>query len=176
MELTEAREAWAGVAREVLVATASKYRATITYKELATQLQDQTGIRTKTLQHHWIGDVLRMVSDENVKADEPLLCSLCVNAKGSVGAGYGNLIDTPEGEELPADLDLHAAAARLECYRKWASDLPATGGSPALVEQEASRREREAKKAAELRPRPHCPTCFLRLPASGHCDTCAASL
>ena len=35
VELTEAREAWAGVAREVLVATASKYRATITYKELA---------------------------------------------------------------------------------------------------------------------------------------------
>ena len=168
VEFSEAKAAWATVARPALIGIASKYRETITYKELSEEIQDATGIRTRMLLQHWIGEVLGSVSQDCHRRGEPLLSALCVNAEGSVGNGYAAVIDETHGGPLPADLDMHAAAQRLECCRRFATDVPADGGSPALTKQERDRRRR----ASPSRPKLGCPNCHLQLPASGVCDTC----
>lgn len=161
-----AREAWSEAAREVLLEAAGRYRSVVTYKELAYQVQYRTGIRTGQLMHYWIGDVLGRVSADCARRGEPLLSSLCVNAEGSVGAGYAPAAGDAYGE-TPGDPDDHAARERLECHRRFnASDLPPDGGSPAPVRVRVERKARE-------RPVATCPTCHMQLPATGICDECA---
>ena len=50
-------------ARPVLLEAAGRYRATVTYKLLATAVQEASGITTTQLMHQWIGDVLGLVTD-----------------------------------------------------------------------------------------------------------------
>jgi hypothetical protein len=167
-----ARTAWADAAREVLTDTARRYQAVVTHKELGHAVQERSGIRTKQLQHYWIGDVLRRVSEDCASRGEPDLSSLCVNSSGSVGDGYRTLVAATTGEE-PADPDAHAARTRLACYRHFgADDLPGHGGNPALTPKLAATRTRARKAAHEARPVPLCPTCHLALTASGVCDNC----
>lgn len=166
-----ARTAWAVVARELLVDTAGRYQAVVTHKELGTAVQERSGIRTKQLQHYWIGDVLRRVSQDCASRGEPDLSSLCVNSSGSVGDGYRTLVAAVTGEE-PADPDVHAARARLACYRHFGAELPGNGGSPALTPKLSATRTRARKAAQEARPVPLCPTCHLALTAAGVCDNC----
>lgn len=170
--MKHAKEAWAGVARHVLERVASSYNSTITYQELAQQVQDETGIRTRMLVHYWIGDVLGRVARECHGEGLPLLSALCVNAEGSVGDGYGIALAETHGGELPDDLDVQAAAERLECYRRFASDLPADGGRPALTPKLAASRAYKRQLAARSVPPVVCPTCHLQLPLTGICDTC----
>ena len=168
-----ARIAWAEAARSVLLDVAVRYHAVVTYKELAAQVQYRTGIRTKQLMQHWIGDVLGRVSAECNRRGEPLLSSLCVNAEGGVGDGYGIAVHAASGQ-APGDLDDHAASERLKCYRYFhAADLPKDGGVPALAPQLAASRERSRKAKQSARPIPTCPTCFTELPATGICDYCS---
>lgn len=167
-----ARAEWAEAARYVLLDVARRYHGVVTYKDLATQVQHRTGIRTKQLMHYWIGDVLGRVSADCAHGDEPLLSSLCVNAEGSVGDGYAIAVRAASGE-TPGDVDDHAAHERLRCYRHFgAADLPADGGVPALTPNLAAARGRARKAKAIDRPVAICPNCHTQLPATGNCDFC----
>lgn len=170
-----ARSSWALAAREVLIETAGRYHSTVTYKELATAVQQRTGIRTRQLVQHWIGNVLARVAHECARRVEPNLPSLCVDSGGSVGEGYRVAVEA-NWAAFPGDSDEHAARERLACHSFFgASDLPADGGVPALTKQLTAVRDRARKVAArerDARPRPTCPTCSMVLPATGVCDDC----
>ena len=84
----ESRVQRAAAARPLLIDTAGEYRGVVvTHKELADKVQARSGIRTKQLTKHWLGDVLGLVARDGEARDEPLLSALCVNALGSVGTG-----------------------------------------------------------------------------------------
>ncbi len=167
-----ARAEWAVAARPVLLDAARSYRAVVTYKELAAEVQHRTGVRTKQPIHYWVGDVLARVSRDCVARDEPLLSALCVNTQGSVGPAYAELVREVTGD-APDDPDEHAARERLECHRFFdAEGLPEAGGAPALVPQLAQARSRLRKAAASMRPVATCPTCHMALLPTGVCDTC----
>ncbi|SEE59128.1 hypothetical protein [Jiangella alba] len=167
-----ARDAWAAVARDVLLDAARRYHGVVTYKELAAEVQSGTGIRTRQLLQHWIGDVLGRVADECSHRDEPLLSSLCVNAQGSVGTGYATAVGRAYGL-TPDDPDDHAARERLACHRRFgAPDLPADGGVPALTPRLAATRARTRRAEPVHREVATCPTCHMQLPVTGICDTC----
>lgn len=168
----EARVEWAEAARGVLIETAGTYRAVLLFKELAAEVQYRSGVRTKQPNHYWISDVLSRVSRECAARDEPLLSTLCVNAEGSVGAAYADLVRELTGTE-PADPDQHAAEQRLACYRRYdAVGLPADGGSPALAPKLSDSRSRARKAARLAKPVATCPKCMMALLPTGVCDTC----
>ena len=188
-----AHNAWAEAARPILIEAAGRYRATVSYKNLAAAVQESTGISTTTPMHRWISDVLRRVAEGCAERGEPFLSSLCVSAQGGVGPGYADAVEDARGER-PEDPDEHAAAERLECYRRWdAEGLPRDGGTPlrtahftpakkAGARKTAARtgttpRKAPAKKAVaapvpEAKPIPLCPKCFTQVPATGVCDYC----
>ncbi|MGC8474019.1 MAG: hypothetical protein ACP5PW_06385 [Candidatus Dormibacteria bacterium] len=151
---------------------ARTYRATIRYSELAEEVQEKTGVRTRMLMHYWIGEVLGRVSHDCRAKGEPLLSALCVDAGGSVGPCYGALIAELEGM-APSDADDHAAEERLYCYRHFGATLPPDGGRPALTPQMLARRRRERRTGGGPRPPRMCPNCHLALPAKGICDLCS---
>jgi hypothetical protein len=171
--MLDAKVAWAAVAREVLERVAREYQGLINYGDLAEEIQDRSGIRTRMLMHYWIGDVLGMVSRECHRRREPLLSSLCVHQDGTIGDGYAWALAETYGGEAPDDLDMHAAEERLKCYRHFGAPMPPGGGSPVLTPQVASRRRAAARRARDESPRPVCPTCHLALPATGQCDFCS---
>ena len=131
----------------MLLEAARRYRATVTYKDLAIEVQRRSGIRTKQLMHHWIDEVLGRTALVNVERDEPLLCSLCVDDDERVGRGVrrgrAGGVRRRAGEP-----QRHAAKERLECYRFFeAVGLPADGGSvappkPATAPRTAAKRRR----------------------------------
>jgi hypothetical protein len=168
----ESGTAWAGAAREVLLGAARNYQSLVTYKELAAAVQEQTGIRSKQLMQHWIGDVLSRVAVTSHGHDEPLLSSLCVNADGSVGASYAKSIIALTGV-APDDGDDHAARERLACYQYFeAARLPADGGTAQLSPRLSAARSRARVIAARDRDIPTCPRCFIAVPSTGVCDDC----
>jgi hypothetical protein len=167
VEWPAAVDAWVNAARPVLVAVACTYGGYIKYGDLAEQIQVAAGVRTRKLLPNWIGDVLGAVAAAQ-PADEPMLTSLVVHADGTIGDGYGIPVEQRDGVR-PADLDMHAAIERLECYRFFGADMPADGGSPTLTAEVSAFR---ARSTAAGSTRPTCPTCHLRLPASGRCDAC----
>ncbi|MDQ6641110.1 MAG: hypothetical protein M3Y66_01255 [Actinomycetota bacterium] len=166
-----ARTAWADAARDVLVDTAGTYRATIAYKELATIVQSRSGIRSSQLMHYWIGDVLSRVSADCAERGEPLLGSLCVNAAGSVGEGYAEVVKAARGK-TPADADDDAAQERLACYSFFGAALPSDGGVPALTPQVSAARTRARKARALDKPVVLCPTCNMQMPVAAPCNYC----
>lgn len=187
-----ARAAWAEAARPVLLEAAGRYRALVTYRQLAAAVQESTGITTTQLMHQWIGDVLGRVTEECQSRGEPLLSSLCVSVQGSVGQGYADAVEHARGTR-PTDPDEHAAIERLECYRHWeAVGLPRDGGTPlrtahfttvrksapgkpasrAAAPRKAAPRKATPAPAPETKPIPLCPRCFTQVPASGVCDYC----
>lgn len=167
-----ARAAWTIEARDVLLTTARTYREVVTYRELATEIQERTRIRTRQMTHHWVGDVLGRVAQDCADRDEPNLGSLCVNAQGSVGEGYAAAVLAVTGETLE-DPDVHASHERLECYRlHGAQDLPDDGGRAALTPKLAGARDRVKKAEILARPILTCPRCFMALPPAGTCNVC----
>lgn len=166
----ESRAEWALAARDILLVAARKYRAVVTQRELADSVQEQTGLHTTQRMQQWIGDVLARVAQDCAARDEPSLASLCVDAQGSVGAGYAGALTS--GDQ-PDDADRHAAAVRLECYRHFgAPDLPADGGLAALTPKLESSRARTKKAAVAARPINMCPVCFMSIPPNGTCVNC----
>jgi hypothetical protein len=182
----------------VLLEAAGRYRATVTYKTLATAVQESTGITTTLPMAPWLGDVLALVTDECQSRGEPLLSSLCVTMQGSVGEGYADAVEHARGTR-PADPDEHAAHERLECYRHWeATGLPRDGGTPLRTAHFKPVRKAAASKPAAARsttprtttarktaarkapaaavpaekPIPLCPKCFTQVPSTGVCDYC----
>jgi len=168
----ETQSAWAAAARTVLLDAAHSYRSVVSQKDLAAAVQEGSGIHTDRRVHYWIDDVLAAVARDNAARDEPLLSALCVNRESSVGAAYGTVVLELTGE-APEDPDEHAARERLACYRHFeAADLPADGGTSALVPQLANARARVRKAAIAMRPVRTCPTCYMELLPTGMCDTC----
>ena len=167
----QARAVWAEHARDVLLEVAAHYHSAVTYRELAGLVQARSGIRTRQLVHHWIGDVLHLVARDCADRGEPLLSALCVNSSGSVGEAYVKSVVEIRGEVV-GDGDDHAAVERLACYRHAGAEMPADGGRPALTPQLATTRTRERKAALADRPARVCAACNMALPASGVCDSC----
>jgi hypothetical protein len=177
------REEWTAAARETLLEAARRYRATVTPKALAIEVQRRSGIRTKQQMHYWLGEVLGRVALESAGRDEPLLVSLVVDEAGRVGDGYAVAVLAAYGDR-PENPNAHAAREQLECYRFFdAVGLPADGGSvaPPKVVAAAPRARRTAAPKAPAVKRPSkpadipleiCPTCFMALPRSGVCDNC----
>lgn len=165
----DAIAAWVPLAHDALIDTAHTYRAVVTYKQLSELVQERAGIRTRQLLTNWIGRLLEEVAILARKNGEPPLTALCVHQDGTIGEGYArapkSVVDTP-GE----DIELYAAEHRLLCYRKYALDLPADGGVPALTKAVA---ERRARKPLQEPVKPQvCPNCFTTLPTTGVCDFC----
>ncbi len=140
--------------------------ATLEYQDFGEQVQEATGIRTRSLLMNWIGEVLGAVATAQ-PAGEPTLTSLVVRADGTIGPGYAEPIIERDGT-APEDLDWHAAEERLACYKFFGAELPAGGGSPMLTAKVAGRRD----KAKKAEPRRTCPDCNLMIPTSGVCDSC----
>jgi hypothetical protein len=167
---SDAKRAWIPVARDVLIETAQRYGAYVTYGELGTRLFDISGIETRMQLGNWIGQVLGPVADECHRLGEPPLTALCVRQNETVGPGYTHVIGL-SGEHMPADLDQHAAEARFRCHQFFGAEMPVDGGRPALTWRVAAERQRVARR--EPRQPALCGICFTQLPNSGQCDNCS---
>ena len=172
IEMEQAKEQWAVVARPELERVARSYGEVIRYSELAEAVQSSTGIRTRKLTHHWIGDVLGRVGKECHARGEPLLSALCVQKDGTIGDGYGVALAEIYGVDAPDDLDQQSAEERLRCYKHFGATMPADGGHAQLTPEVSARRRKAAKQAREDAPKATCPTCNIVLPAMGHCYYC----
>jgi hypothetical protein len=165
----DAIAAWSVVARDVLLATAHRYHSVITYKELAAEVQEASGITTTQRLDYWIGGLLENVAMEATRRGEPPLTALCVHQDGTIGPGYARAPKSVETDPH-TDVDQLAAEHRLLCYREYAGDLPADGGVAALTPQVAARKAR--KRKTEPVARPVCPIHFEELSATGRCGSC----
>jgi hypothetical protein len=175
IDFTDAKVAWAASARPILEGIARRYRATITYKELAEEVQAASGIRTGMQMRHWIGGVLFIVAHDGHRRGEPILSALCVHADGTIGDGFAEAIARTYGQNIgERDIEMRSAVERQACYRWFGATLPADGGSPALTPEVAAKRERARRRSTPLAPLRVCPTCWLALPMSGQCDNCSS--
>ncbi|MDQ1748043.1 MAG: hypothetical protein QOD07_2306 [Frankiaceae bacterium] len=118
-----ARAIWTAVAREVLEETPST--RSISHPELARQVQQRSGVYTRSPAAEWLPAILAGVGDPDLTG------------------------------RVRADAPPPAAASR------GASTAP-----------RRPRAEPAARKRTEAPPA-ICPTCFMQLPSSGRCDTCA---
>ena len=172
IELEQAKEQWAIAARPELERIARSYGEVIRYAELADAVQTSTGLRTRKLMHHWIGDVLGRVGADCHARGEPLLSALCVQKDGAIGDGYGIAWTAIYGVDAPDDLDLQAAEERLRVYQHFGAVMPADGGRAQLTPEVMTKRRKAARQAKEDAPKATCPTCNIVLPAMGHCYYC----
>ncbi|MFF0545683.1 hypothetical protein ACWEVD_25005 [Nocardia thailandica] len=193
---TEARAAWVEAAHELLVETAGRFNNFVVNTDLAEQIQERSGIRTRVKWQHWLSVVLDRVTERCHRDNEPPLSALCVRKNQTIGTGYRYILEVA-GLPIPDDLEMHAAAARWQCYQHYATDLPADGGLPTLPPKVAAVRNRTSEQlaateaAAEPAPRqtatsrarvttpkpevvrkPVCVECYMELPASKVCYYC----
>lgn len=170
-----AQPIWVKHAYEILVDTAGRYNAVITYSELAEELQRRSGLATKSPMHNWIGGLLDDVVKVNHARKEPALPSLVVRKDdGQVGAGYADVLrisgESPIDDRL--ERETHAAGMRLDCYRHWGADVPANA-VPTLSPRMREVRDRTTRTpVTEARRGAICPTCFMETPVSGSCPNC----
>jgi hypothetical protein len=136
---------------------------------LTEHVQDVSDVRTRMLIGNWSGKLLERVAQLAADGGEVPLTSLCVHQDGTIGVGY---LRAPKSVDVDpsADVDELAAAHRLLCYRKYATDLPPNGGQPALTPQLA---EARARRLATSRPSAKlCPEHFMELSVTGVCSLC----
>lgn len=197
IDLENVRETYALAARHVLADVATDYHAVITVPEFARQIQERTRIRNRQAPGLWIGDVLYRVAKDCHRRREPLLGSLVVGTDGLMPEWYADTVNAVRGDVV-ANPQMHAAEERLECYRTHGAEIPPGGGEAALPpareparrvgrtsspRSSASRastprtpRATAARTPAPAKPAPPaeklCPSCFMVLPATGHCDNC----
>lgn len=88
-----ATEAWSLAAREILIRTAKRYHAYITHEELADDVQQSTGIRTRSLKKDWMVAVLDKVADDCHLRGEPALTALCVRKDETMGTAYRHVLE-----------------------------------------------------------------------------------
>ena len=116
-----ARAIWTAVAREVLEATSST--SPVANSELARQVQQRSGVYTRTPASEWLAAVLADIGDAELTA-------------------------------------------------RVRADAPQTTTRTRTTAARRPRAEPAARKRQETPPA-ICPSCFMQLPASGRCDTCA---
>ena len=158
--------AWQRAARPILERVARSYDETITYGELGTMVQADTGVETKSLLQNWIGDVLWGVAQTQGRPNEPMLTSLVVDRNGNVGPGYADAVRSRHGF-IPADPEAHADAERLACYRFFCADVPVN------ARPRPSKHSRRRAPNATLPIAKYCASCGIRLPLTGRCDSCS---
>ncbi|MGY1754838.1 hypothetical protein [Blastococcus sp. SYSU D01042] len=172
--------AWVEAAQPVLEKVAATYGASITYDQLAEQLFDTTGYRTRMMLGQWIGKVLGPVQAATLTGGKPPLSALVVRkGTGGVGEGYVNH-EHPGGFASFAERQHAAAVDRLTCYRAYCEDVPADAApqmtSLYLAKQSfsagAQRTTLQKSAAAPQPPRRPCPIHGMALPAGGRCDYC----
>lgn len=189
----------AKAARELLLEVAATYRGTISYRQLGADVQRAAGVRAGSTPG-WLTDTLAMVAHVCHRLAEPPLTALVVNdADGTVGPAFDEVIRTAGLPPVPdaAAREQAAAASRLECYRRYASRVPADA-RPALVTPAAAQRAPqlaaaraprikgapEPARAPAARRRPEenrapfvvCSSCFLQTPPGPECQNCGAPL
>jgi hypothetical protein len=169
-------KSWTPVAYRKLLETAATYGAVVTYQQIGEHVQAESGRRTSASQMSWVGRMLDLIAHEAHRRGDPPLTSLCVRADGSVGEAYARAVAATTGGRID-DVDQRAAEDRLECYRRYATDLPADGGRPQRTRRVSTPRTGGTTRPTrapkvERPPAAICPTCFMQLPASGVCDTC----
>jgi hypothetical protein len=99
-----------------------------------------------------------------------------VQSDGSVGDRYRKALLATGSTVAVEDVEERAAEDRLECYRRYATDLPADGGAPRVLTRTPRATSTPRSRATPKPERPAaaiCPTCFMQLPATGVCDSCA---
>jgi hypothetical protein len=165
----DAVRGWSEAAVLVHLETAKTYNKTVTYAALRDSVQASSGIRTRKLMQHWIGEVLDGVALDCRTRNDVLLTALCVHQDGTVGDGYARAASHLLNGVKPADPEQHAADERLRCYQKYATDLPANGGWSQLTPQVAAKRKAATPEVAPKL----CPIHYTVLPRSGQCDDCA---
>jgi len=189
----------AKAARDLLIEVAGTYRATVTYRQLAVDVQKRAGVRVGSTPG-WLVEVLAMVGRVCHRLAEPPLTSLVVNhADGTVGPPYDEALRTAGLTVSGADAREDAAAAgRLECYRRYAPHVPPDAVPTRVTAQAAQRtprlatgaRSRPAAKASRpldaTKPRRAvddqrapfvvCSSCFLQTPPGAECQNCGAPL
>ena len=170
-------KAWVPIGYRVLRETAGRYNAVITSNELAARVQSESG-RDGGARATWVGQLLELVAMQASRTDDAPLASLCVQSDLSVGDRYRRVL-AAGGASITAstDVDQRAAEDRLECYRRYASDLPEDGGTPRIPSRTTRTRSvttttRSAPRKPERPAAAVCPTCFMQLPATGICDNC----
>lgn len=165
-------KSWTPLAYDLLRDTAGTYGGVVTYLELSEHVQSTSGQRTTMLLMNWVGPVLDMIAKQAHRAEDPPLASLCVKSDGAVGDGYLKSIEATTGGPVE-DLQQRAAEDRLACYQKFATDLPADGGTAMLTKQARARKERVVRKpVAEKLQGDICPTCFMQKSLTGLCNNC----
>ncbi|MER5640564.1 hypothetical protein ABT095_26905 [Kitasatospora sp. NPDC002227] len=167
--------AWTREVYPALVEVARTYHAVITYGALGQVLQERSGVFTRVPPFFWIGQVLGSVVREAHLRGDPQLTALVVRVDdGMVGDGYDEVLQVsglpPAADDLAREN--HAAEARLACYRRFCSSLPADGGTAALAPRLQSAIARRRAASAAERPAPVCSRCFVQLPVTGVCDNC----
>src|SRR4051794_15898509 len=170
--------AWVEATEAILGGVAATYGGSITYDELAQQLFDKTGYRTRMMLGHWIGQVLGPVQAATLTDGKPPLSALVVRAgTGGVGDGYINH-EHPEGFGSFAERQHAAAVDRLTCYRTYCDHVP-EDAAPQMTSLFIAKKtplhivtQIPRQKPAPLPPKT-CPTHNMVLPASGRCDYCA---
>ncbi|MFD4293737.1 hypothetical protein ACFWPA_06065 [Rhodococcus sp. NPDC058505] len=165
------QEIWSAEARRVLIEVAGTYQRTLSYQELADEIQERSGVRTRNLLQNWIGKTLSRVGADCAARGEPLLSALCVSVNGTVGEGYAKAVLATYGIAAD-DLELHAAEERLRCYRHFgAVDLPVDGGvatlAPSVVQARAKAQKRDLSRRRELLTT--CGECFQVQSLTGIC-------
>lgn len=133
---TAGRQSWTKHAYEVLVETAGRYNAVIDYADLAEQVQQRSGLRTTASTGTWLPGVLSLVAYQCHRLADPALTALVIHKGGRVGGAYNEVLRIAGLQPIDDEdaRELHAAGARLECYRRWGADVPAdaTAAMPAL--------------------------------------------
>ena len=172
----EAEKAWAVEAQRVLTRVAGTYHGTIESSELADELQQATGIHTRSQVRTWLGSVLTTMARQGHELGEPPLASLVVQkSTGMVGTRYDKILEATGSQPAASDYEREklAADARLACYRWAGADLPDDGGKAALTARYAASESRARKQRLAEAPANVCPTCFMTIPPTGECDNCA---
>lgn len=121
--------AWTVVASDLLLMTARRYHSVITYKELAAEVQEASGIRTTQRLDYWIGRLLENVAIEAARRGEPPITALCVHQDGTIGPGYARAPKSVESDSN-ADVDQLAAEPRLLAIARTQRTFQAMAGSP----------------------------------------------
>lgn len=194
---TAGLQAWTRHAYDVLVETASRYNAVITQSELAAEVQSRSGLHTDAQPRSWIPQVLTLITHQCHRKGEPPLTALVVHKDGQVGSAYNDVLRVADLAPIDDALERenHAAAARLECYRRWCPYVP-EDATPTLVTRArtapSARTTSSGRTAssgrsgagprtanprrtqpAEVRRGALCPTCFMEMPLAGDCPNCA---
>lgn len=169
------RETWADSAYDILVGVAGRYHAVVEHTQLGEEIQQSTGVLTRSPARNWVPGVLELVADRCISGGVPPLTSLVVRKdNGMVGDMYDPVLTAlgVDPHDDPMKRESHAAQSRLECYR-WAgaSGLPADGGRAALAPKLAASTARKAK--ANPAPAKVCPSCNMALLPTGECDSCS---